>query len=127
MTTTTNWADEQLTRIAANDDLHVAPCRENGRTGTPTWIWSVAVDQTLHVRAYNGSDSSWYQSAMRTGRGIIQSGGETIEVRFLPVDDKLLNERIDEAYAEKYAGNPYLAPMVAAGPRATTVAVTPAA
>jgi hypothetical protein len=38
------WPQEDLARIAASDDLHVAPFRDDGVTyGTPTWIWSVAV------------------------------------------------------------------------------------
>ncbi|MBV8228112.1 MAG: DUF2255 family protein [Verrucomicrobia bacterium] len=42
-------------RIAQVDDLHISPLREDGVTyGTPTWIWSVAVEGALYVRAYNG-------------------------------------------------------------------------
>jgi NADP-dependent 3-hydroxy acid dehydrogenase YdfG len=33
--------------------------------GTPTWIWSVAVDDALYVRGYNGQNSRWYQAAVR--------------------------------------------------------------
>jgi hypothetical protein len=52
--------------IAAADDLHIAPFREDHETcGTLTWIWSVVVDGVLYVRAYHGTDSSWYQAAMR--------------------------------------------------------------
>lgn len=37
----TNWA-QTVERIAASDDLHIAPFRADGVTyGTPTWIWSV--------------------------------------------------------------------------------------
>ncbi|WP_245306455.1 DUF2255 family protein [Acidipropionibacterium timonense] len=40
-------------------------------------------------------------------------------------DDDDLNDRIDDAYRAKYAGSAYLPPMVADGPRAATVEVTP--
>jgi len=34
-----------LRTMAATDGLHISPCRGGGRTyGTPTWMWSVAVD-----------------------------------------------------------------------------------
>jgi hypothetical protein len=33
--------------------------------GTPTWIWSVAVDDILYVRVYNGKNSRRYQAAVR--------------------------------------------------------------
>lgn len=42
------WSKDELGRIAAADDLHPAPLCEDGVTcGTPTWIWSVAVDGAL--------------------------------------------------------------------------------
>jgi hypothetical protein len=39
--------------------------------GTPTWIWSVVVDDSLNVRAYNGTASRWYKAAMHQKRGRI--------------------------------------------------------
>ena len=49
------WPADELRRIAEADDLHIAPFREDGVTyGTPTWIWSVAVNGQLYARAYNG-------------------------------------------------------------------------
>jgi hypothetical protein len=61
---------EELRRIAATDDLHVAPFRDDGTTyGTPTWIWSVAVDGGLYVRAYNRTSSRWHQAAVRQRAG----------------------------------------------------------
>jgi hypothetical protein len=48
------WPKDELRKIAEADDLHIGPFREDGKTyGTPTWIWSVAVDDALYVRAYN--------------------------------------------------------------------------
>ncbi|MGO4856352.1 DUF2255 family protein [Arthrobacter sp. 2MCAF14] len=120
----TNWA-QALERIAASDDLHIAPFRADGSTyGTPTWIWSVVVDGRLFVRAWNGKRSRWYRSAMGQRAGRIIAAGETHEVEFVPGDPEL-NRRIDAAYREKYAGSPYLPPMVAPGPREATVEVTP--
>jgi hypothetical protein len=52
------WSKNELSKIGDGDDLHIAPFREDGVTyGTPTWIWSVAVDDALYVRAYNGTKS----------------------------------------------------------------------
>ena len=46
------WPKDELSKIAAADDLHISPLREDGKTyGTPTWIWSVAVEGALYVRA----------------------------------------------------------------------------
>ena len=68
----TTWSKDELRKIADADDLHISPFREDGVTyGTPTWIWSVAVDDALYVRAYNGQNSRWYQAAVRQKAGRI--------------------------------------------------------
>jgi hypothetical protein len=119
------WPRDELRRIAEADDLHIAPFREDGVTyGTPTWIWSVAVDDALYVRAYNGRSSRWYQAAARQKAGRITAAGMTKEVTFEPVEGPI-NDRIDEAYQAKYRGSPYLAPMIGARARAATVRITP--
>jgi len=45
-------------------------------------------------------------------------------VAFTPVAGEL-DDRIDDAYSEKYAGSPYLPSMVSNRPRAATVRVGP--
>lgn len=120
------WPKNTLDRIAASDDLHIAPFRDDGVThGTPTWIWSVVVDDALYVRAYNGTRSRWYQAALRQKAGRISAAGTTQDVAFAPVDGAI-NDRIDEAYRTKYRGSPYLAPMIGQRARAATVRISPA-
>lgn len=119
------WPQDELVKIAETDDLHIAPFRADGKTyGTPTWIWSVAVDGALYVRAYNGRGSRWYQAAMRQQAGRITAAGMTKEVQFEPVEGPI-NDRIDEAYRAKYHGSPYLGPMVGTRARSATVRVLP--
>jgi hypothetical protein len=120
------WSKDELHRIAEADDLHIAPFREDGVTyGTPTWIWSVAVDDALYVRAYNGRASRWYRAAQQQKAGRIIAAGMTKEVAFEPVDDAPTNVRVDDAYRAKYRGSPYLGPMIGARARAATVKVMP--
>lgn len=119
------WSKNELRKMAETDDLHISPFREDGKTyGTPTWIWSVVVDDALYVRAYNGQNSRWYQAALRQKAGRITAAGITKEVSFNPVNGAI-NSRIDEAYRAKYKGSPYLKPMIGAGPRAATVKIVP--
>ena len=121
----TTWSKEELSKIAGADDLHISPFREDGVTyGTPTWIWSVAVDDGLFVRAYNGQNSRWYRAAVRQKAGRITAAGMKKEVTFEPVDGPI-NERIDDAYRAKYRGSPYLGPMIGARARSATVKVMP--
>ncbi len=121
----TTWLKDELRRIAEADDLHISPLREDGLTyGTPTWIWSVAVDDALYVRGYNGRKSRWYQAAVQQKAGRIIAAGMTKEVAFEPVDGPI-NDRIDDAYRAKYRESPYLGPMIGARARAATVKVMP--
>jgi hypothetical protein len=118
------WSKDELRQIADGDDLHISPLREDGvMYGTPTWIWSVAVDYNLYVRAYNGQNSSWYRAALRQKAGRITAAGMTTEVAFEPVNEPI-NDRIDEAYRSKYYGSPYLKPMIGATARSATVKIT---
>jgi hypothetical protein len=74
---------------------------------TAMWIWSVAVDDALCVRAYNGQKSTWYQAALREKAGRIIAAGLTKEVRFEPVKGPA-SDSVDDAYRAQYHGSPYL-------------------
>jgi hypothetical protein len=125
----TKWSKDELHKIAGADDLHISPFREDGVTyGTPTWIWSVSVDDALYVRGYNGQKSRWYQAAIRQKAGRIIAAGLTKEVTFEPVDGSVndgMNDRIDDAYRAKYHSSPYLKPMIGARARSATIRITP--
>ena len=90
----------------------------------PTWIWSVAVDGDLYVRAYNGQNSRWYRAAARQKAGRITAAGITKEVTFEPADGTI-NDRVDDAYRAKYGGSSYLSAMIGARARSATVKVMP--
>jgi hypothetical protein len=120
------WTKDELRKISETDDLHISPFREDSVTyGTPTWIWSVVVNDGLYVRAYNGRDSRWYQAAIQQKAGQITAAGMTKEVTFEAVDGPI-NHRIDDAYKAKYHGSPYLDAMISARARSATVKVVPA-
>ena len=119
------WSKDELRKIAEADDLHIAPFREDGVTsGTPTWIWSVAVVGALYVRAYNGRDSRWYRAAVRQKAGQITAAGMTKEVTFEAIEGPI-NDSIDDAYQAKYRDSPYLSPMIGPRARSATVKVMP--
>jgi hypothetical protein len=121
----TAWPGDELRKIAGADDLHIAPFREDGVTcGTPTWNWSVAVDDGLYVREYHGQKSRWYRAAIQQRAGRITAAGRTKEAAFEAVDGAI-NERVDEAFRVKYRGGPYLGPMIGASARSATVKIVP--
>jgi hypothetical protein len=117
----TRWPANDLRKIAEADGLHVTPFREDGVTyRTPTWIWSVAVNGELYVRAYNGKKSRWCRQ--RAGR--IMTDGMICDVHFEPANGPV-NDRIDDAYRTKYAGSSYLNAMIGERARVATVRITP--
>ena len=63
----------KLCRIAETDDLHIVTFREDKMAyDTPSWIWSVVVDEALYVRA-----SRWYRAAARQKAGRITAKART--------------------------------------------------
>ena len=115
---------EDINTIANANDFHISPLRHDGRNfGTPTWIWSVSVNDQLYVRAYNGTASRWYKAAMEQGIGKIKGAGIERIVRFKPVENMLLNEKIDLAYREKYTESPYLNSMISERAKKATVQI----
>lgn len=121
------WTSEQLSKFKQADDFHVSPYYDDGKTfGTPTWIWSVVVDDGLYIRAWNGQESKWYNSAIAQKAGKISLAGHEYQVNFAPIiNDAELTDKINAAYESKYDGSSYLPPMVAEGPISATVIVTP--
>jgi hypothetical protein len=119
------WSKEDIGKIAETDDLHISPFRDDGVTyGTSTWIWSVVVNGSLFVRGYNGQRSRWYQAAIKQRAGRITAAGMTREVAFETAQGAI-NDRIDNAYREKYKGSPYLNPMIGERARSATIKISP--
>lgn len=119
------WNENEIALIAASDDLHVSPFRDDGQTyGTPTWIWSVVVDGSLYVRPYNGVSSRWYKAAMHQRAGRITAAGLAKKVTFLDAS-KSPQTNIDAAYRAKYSNNPYLTSMIGERARSATVLIQP--
>ena len=116
---------EEIAQIAEKDDFHIAPFREDGVTfGTPTWIWSVVVDNNLYLRAYYGTKSRWYQAAIKQKAGKIEAAGMEKKVHFEAVTGSI-NEKIDEAYRKKYGHSPYLQSMISDRAKAATIKILP--
>lgn len=123
----TDWTINELEAIDKADDLKIAPFHDDLKTtGTPVWIWEVVVDNRLYVRAYSGTASRWYQSAIKQQRGKIIAAGKTQTVGFAAVKDQAILDKIDNAYRSKYGTSPFMAPMISARARAATIRIVKA-
>ncbi|UII24044.1 DUF2255 family protein [Fulvivirga ligni] len=115
---------EEIREVASKDDFKIAPYYSDGETyGTLTWIWSVSVENRLFVRAYSGVSGRWYQSALAQKAGKITGAGLEKNVRFQSVKDDELNDKIDQAYREKYHNSSYLNSMMSSRAKAATIEV----
>jgi hypothetical protein len=119
------WTADQLATIEENDDLFVAPFREDGTTyGTPTQTWALVVDGKVYVRAANGQRSRWYRAAITQGAGRARVAGTCHDVTFQAAGDT--NEAaIDAAYEKKYPGSSAVPTMQGPGPKSAAVLITP--
>ncbi|MET7453215.1 DUF2255 family protein [Streptomyces sp. NPDC005574] len=121
----TQWTNDELDRIAAADELEMAPRRGDNTLRGPVPIWVVRAGDDLYVRSFRGTDGGWWRTARACHEGHIRSGGVDKDVTFVHVADSEINDRVDTAYRTKYGrfGGAYVNPMVAA--RATTLRLVP--
>lgn len=123
--TTAGWSNDELARIGAADELDVAPLRADGRPGRAVPIWVVRVGEELYVRSWRGDDGAWYRAAQSRRQGHVSAGGVERGVEFVDAD-AAVNDAVDAGYRDKYARYPsYVAPMVTAHARATTLKLVP--
>ncbi|GGU33890.1 DUF2255 family protein [Streptomyces coeruleorubidus] len=121
----TTWTSDELQRIAAAEELELAPLRRDGTLRAPVPVWVVRDGDDLYVRSFRGTDGGWWRTARAGRAGHVRAGGVDKDVAFTDVRDDETNDRIDTAYRTKYGhyGGAYVDPMVAS--RATTLRLVP--
>jgi hypothetical protein len=110
--------------LANTDTVRIATeLRAGGEVVTP--IWAVVVDGVPYVRSAYGGGSKWYRRVQRTGRATFVDGADRYPATVENLDDEAINERVDEAYRAKYAGQGGALRAVVAPPsRAHTMRIT---
>ncbi len=99
----TTWTSGELEKIAAADELEIAPLRPDDTLRTPVTIWVVRVGDDLYVRSVRGRESAWFRGAQVRHEGRIVAGGIQKDVTFVDVEsDHNLEGQIDTAYRSKY-------------------------
>ncbi|HEY7596589.1 MAG TPA: DUF2255 family protein [Actinophytocola sp.] len=121
------WTADELDRIAAADELRIAPRRRDGSLSNPVTIWVVRRGGDLYVRSALGGDGRWYRNAQASHEGHVDAGGVGKDVTFADETDGAVNDEIDAAYRTKYRDYDaqYVDPMVTERARATTLRLTP--
>lgn len=123
----TAWTSDELTKIAAADELQIAPLRRDGRPRSPVTIWVVRDGDDVYVRSYRGPESSWFRGAKARHEGHIRVGGVDRDVTFVEETDPAAGDRIDAAYRAKYRrySASYVDPILASTARAATLKLVP--
>lgn len=97
----TSWTSDELARIAAADELRIAPHRRDGTLRRPVTIWVVRHGDDLYVRSVKGPSSAWFRGTQVRHEGRISAGGLEKDVTFEEIAHDL-DDELDAAYGAKY-------------------------
>jgi hypothetical protein len=119
------WTSEELEKIAAAEELQLAPVRNDGTRRRPVTMWVVRDGDDRYLRSVNGRESSWFRGVQARHEARIRAGGIEKDVTLVETDG--VNDAIDIAYRAKYGGRyPGIVPsMVTAEARAATLELVP--
>jgi hypothetical protein len=121
-----SWTDDELQRLAAAEELEIAPVRRNGQLRRPVPVWVVRAGDELYVRAAYGADRGWHGTARTSRRARIEAGGLAKDVTLEDADGAVL-DAVDAAYRNKYGRYASIvASITDAEHRATTLRLRPA-
>jgi hypothetical protein len=120
------WTTEELSSIAAADELELASARRDGTPRKPVTIWVVRHGDDLYVRSVYGRTSTWFRGTEECHEGHITAGGVDKDVVFVEAEDDV-DDAIDAAYRTKYQLYPprYVTPMSSPEARAATLKLVP--
>ena len=99
----TTWTTDELTKIAAADELQIAYQRRDGTLGRRRTIWVVRQGDDLYVRSVNGRASAWFRGTQLRHEGHVQAGGVSKDVAFADAGHDI-DDQLDAAYRTKYHG-----------------------
>jgi len=97
------WTNDELTKMNAIDELHLATMKQDGTLRNPVTIWFVCVNNEFYIRAVKGPTGLWYRHAIERHEGHIDAGGVTKNITFTEVRDENIMKEIDESYQSKYS------------------------
>ena len=123
----TSWTADELSRIAAADELELAARRSDGSLRSPVTIWVVRYREDLYVRSWRGTTAGWFRAVQAGREGRISAGGVAKDVVFVAISEEGINNAIDVAYRSKYGRSRYATPMVTEPARTTTLKLVPRA
>lgn len=120
------WTAQELRAFGEPDEITIATMRKDGTLRKPVIVWIVRHGDDLYVRSVNGRDASWFRGVQSRHEGQVRGGGVKRDVTFVEETDPGINDRVDDAYREKYRRYPGIVPsMVTPDVRSTTLKLVP--
>jgi hypothetical protein len=91
-----------IDRLDAAIEVDAQTPRSDGSTSSRP-IWVVVADGDAYVRSYRGTSGAWYRRASADGELTLVVDGSEVHATAEPVVDDDINERVSDAYRDKYA------------------------
>ena len=66
-------------------------------------VWPIVVEGRLFARSWTSTKDGWYRTFLEDPLGVIQVDDRQVRIRAIRVKSERLRDRIEEAYAGKYA------------------------
>ncbi len=95
------WTPDELSAIAAPDELQLATRRRDGTVRDSVTIWAVRQGDALYIRSVNGPTAAWYRGAQARHQARISAGGVEKDVTLIDADPAI-DDQIDAGYRTKY-------------------------
>jgi hypothetical protein len=121
------WTNEELSAVAAPDELRIATRRRDGTLRNPVTIWVVRHGDDVYVRSVNGPTSDWYRGAQTRREARISAGGVERDVTLVDANPDM-GDQIDAEYRGKYGrySENTLRRIISPEARSTTLKLVPA-
>jgi hypothetical protein len=104
-------AGDGLRHLGDMQEIVIGFQRPDGSTGS-TPVWVVHVGDDVFVRSMNGPRGGWYRRLRARPEGEVGEAGRVHQVRAEQVEDVETLAAVTGAYRSKYAGSPYLPPLL---------------
>jgi len=121
------WTSDELSKIAAAEEVQIAAQLRDGTLADRVTVWAVRHGDTIYIRsAVKGRNAVWYRNVELTHRGRISGGRIQKDVEFVDAEAEV-NDQVDAAYRAKYKryAGPILNSCLTPVARSTTLRVTP--